>query len=295
MAQGFEGYAYLDTDIFLCTGAELPEGMQKLESASGYAGDFTPANSLFTPVNYDWSTFEGSINFDVTDNFLQNQIYPWIFDRESSKALNLYPRGGINTQYTFNECWWTSIDLTASPGSAVTGSIGLLALDRNVVQRKDAYITNKTGNALASTYLKTGNIPALNPSGTQLNPIPFWKSSFTSSTVFNAELVTWNLTFSQVVSKFFKCPGGVPTTPTTPFIIGIGNMTCSLTADFFFHDATFGITNLAFPTVINTFNLTIGNKVFNLKNLQIQNDSDPVRSGSEQTVVSLQMDVYNLT
>ena len=308
MAIGYEGKATVDGNLFLCTGAEIPETMQKLESSAAYGGhlSLTSGPALSTPVAYDYPSYDGSISFDLTYNFL-NTLYLWLFSRHISRPIVLYPRRG--TTYAYPNCFWTSMNIAASQGGAVNGSMDVMCLTRTATDRVDDYIGNKTGTTTYTSLNNQGIIGALNPDNEDVTPIPYWKTKYEPS--FGGEMVSWSMTVQQTVNKFFKCTGNHDQAQS-PFAVGIGVCNVSFEADFFFTPISSGEHQMTGTFIAPTpiwespfislpvLDLIIGNedvsksKTFKMRNLHCQNDNDAVRTGNDLVSAYLQFDVYNM-
>jgi hypothetical protein len=290
MALGYEGIGYVDSIIFLCSGASVPRTRNRIDSASGYGGRLsTPVAEIGigSPHNYDWSTYDGSVNFELNKKFLDDVVKDWIFARETVKKVELKPRDGSYQE--FEDCYWNSINLSASDGSAVTGSIGFVALDRDSFDLEDDYIDNKTGSITCADLAASGDIPALNV-GDDVNPIPFWHTRVEASGLIQTgvEAMSWNLSFNQEVVKFFKCEGLQG--PQAPFRIGVGPMTITLQMDVMILNQT--ITSL--PDILNNVILHIGTSSLKFDDLEIDSDNDDLQTGASLVPLSLTYGVYKL-
>jgi hypothetical protein len=297
MAVGYEGYVTIDDNTtpvqipFLCTGANIPQAQVRLDEDAGYGGllNNTPSSvynmAIGSPHIYDWPTNDGSLNFELNANFLAKVIKPWAFKRQSAKKISLYPRNGSSEIY--NQCYWNSISLTASEGAFVTGSIGVVAVQRDTFIFEDQYIANKKGNVTLTDLGVSGNIPALNPAAHyDLNPIPFWKTKVTFDSV-DYKFISWTVTLSQDIVKFFVCEGNV--NPVAPKFLGAGVMTCDFTGEFIILEETGSI-----PDTIGTLEITIGNSSFVLGEAELQNDDDDVKGASEAKTTAVDYSVYAL-
>ena len=244
MAMGYEGLALLKVDVLedaaLCTGASVPKSRVRLDSSAGYGGQIkapVAEIAIGSPYNYDWTAYDGSMDVELTKDFYDRQIKPWIFDRQKAAVVTLQSREG-NVQ-RFDKCYWNSISISASDGGAVTASIGFVAMERDAYTIGGDYIGNKVGDEIFCSS-PSYNVPdPLNPSNDNVNPIPYWntKIEINGSLV---EFVTWTIELSQEVVKFFGCEGN--TNPVEPLYVAVGPMTARVSGDYIFTDtASFAI------------------------------------------------------
>jgi hypothetical protein len=292
MPVGYEGIAYIEDTIFLCSGASAPRTRNRIESASGYGGRLsTPVAEIGigAPRNYDWSTYDGSLNFEMNSKLFTDIIKVWLFARQETKQVKLRPRYGSYQQ--FDDCYWNSITFSASEGSVVNGSIGFVAIDRDDFDLKDEYIDNKEGYITCSDLSSSGDIPSLNDNNDNLNPIPFWKTRIEASGLIDPDTITiygWTLTFSQDVVKFFKCEGNSSVQP--PFRVGVGPMMANLQMEIMILNDE--ITTL--PDELNNVTVHVGTSSIQIDDLEIDADSDDVQTGSALVPLTTTYNVYKL-
>ncbi|MHC4213151.1 MAG: hypothetical protein ACYSWP_07260 [Planctomycetota bacterium] len=292
MALGYEGYVSLKVntleDVALGQGGGVPKARQRLESSSGYGGEIsTPVADMGIglPRNYDWTVYDGSMDFDVHEDFLTNQVKAWVFARQDAGEVYIQTRQG-NVQ-DFDNCYWNNISLSASEGGALTGSISFVAMQRDSYTRGGDYINNKTGG----NTLCAGGTPdfpdQLNPLNGNINPIPFW-NTFVEINGSLVEMTTWNLDFSQEVVKFFGCFNNA--TVQEPKYVAVGPMTVSFTGDYMFVDtATF-----ASPDTLSTLYITMGGEQIKLEDLELTTDTDSLQGQDAIVPVSLEYAAYTL-
>ena len=293
MALGYEGYVSLQrdaiADVALGTGGGVPRAHQRLESSSGYGGQIkTPVAEMGIglPRTYDWITYDGSLEFDVNSAFLDNQIKPWIFDRQDSAVVRFHTRSG-NIQ-RFDNCFWSSISLSASEGSALSGSVGFVAVDRQEYTQGGDYIANKEG-VQGFCDSVTGFDQPLNPFVHNLSPIPFW-NTFVEVDGTLTEFLTWNLEFNQEVVKFFGCFNSA--TPQEPKFIGTGPMTVSFNGDYM---PLTGVTAaFAVPDVLTSLYVTMGDIQIKTESLDLQSDSDVLQGNDAVVPISVEYAAYTL-
>ena len=293
MALGYEGYVTLNVgatnDVALGTGGGVPRARQRLESSSGYGGQInTPVAEIGIglPRNYDWEVYDGSMDLEVHEDFLTNQIKAWIFDRQKGAEVNFQTREG-NVQ-NFQKCYWNSINLSASDGSAVTSSIGFVAMQRDSYTRGGDYLSNKTG---VPGYCggATGAVfpQPLNPNAANIIPIPYW-NTFVEIDGSLVELTNWTLDFSQEVVKFFGCFNN--STVQEPKYVAVGPMSVTFTGDYMFYEtATFNS-----PNTLTSLYVTIGGEQIKLEDLEMTTDTDSLQSPDSIVPVSLEYAAYTL-
>lgn len=293
---GYEGSAFItnagDSFVpFLCTGASVPRARAALTSSAGYAGQIkTPVAEIAigTPYTYDLDAFDGSLNFDLTENFFTDIWKAWLFDRQAAKRVKLIPRSGSLQQ--FNNCYWSSLNVSAQETSAVSGSVNFVAIERNAYTAEDDYITNKTGDVDIDELKSSGEIPALNPSSGQANPIPFWNTKLGidgGSGEETPDVLSWTLTFNQDVVKFFACEGNA--TPQVPSFIAVGMMTVTLEFEMMFLNDTAILYDELDEAVVY-----VGSQSLTLQDLELANSTDDIKDGSNTTPIGVTYDAYTL-
>lgn len=275
MGVGYEGAAYLAGEPILCTGASVPRSRQIIESSSGYGGriDLPVAEiGIGSPHAYDWSEYSGSLDFEVHNQLISNQLKPWLFHRQNSKRIYLYPR--LGSYQNFEECYWTSLDLGTAPNSQVTGSVGFFAMDRDDYELEDDYIGDVRGREDWDFHTK--------------EIIPFWKTtvSFTGA-ASSYQIIDWKLSFSQDIQKIFLCKYN--TDPIAPTYIGIGLMTATL-------DVTVAVLNTT-VTILDTLPsavVTIDTNTLNLAELELTTATDAIEGNDSMEPISLNYNIYQL-
>ena len=280
MAIGYEGYIRIGGDVVLGTGSAVPRIRPRLDSSSGYGGKISDATQagIGLPHNYDWEQHDGSVNFEVTSG-LFGTLKSWILDRQGSESISLLSRDGNSQAY--DNAYWNSISMSASSGSAIEGSVGFTAIVRDSyaygVLGTAGYIGNKVGQGVVN-----GTFP-LNPSPTNLNPVPFWKTQVTLGGN-PLDFLTWSLDLSQEVVKFFGCGGNYPT-PQEPIYLAVGPMTATFTGTYMFQapaaDSLNGLLN-------------IGGTTLNMNRMELQTISDDVQTGDSPVPLSVEYAIYEL-
>jgi hypothetical protein len=293
MALGYEGWAKLKVgtteELVLCTGASVPRARQLLESSSGYGGQIkTPVNEmgLGLPHNYDWVVWDGSINFEVHQDLLTNQLKPWIFDRQKAAEVTLKTRES-NAQ-SFLKCYWNNISLTADEGSAVTGSLGFVSLDRDSYTVGGDYIANKEGDELLCNPGSL-NIPMPLQMDYARAPVPFWFSTVNIDGR-EVEFVTWTLDYSQEVVKFFKCEANAAV--QAPAYIAVGPMTVTFTGSYLIYATT--PSPWTFPDTLSTLTVTIADEEMKMEDLESRTTTDAVQAPQALTPIDVEYAAYTL-
>jgi len=306
MALGYEGVISVvigaNTYYALGTGTSVPRARSRLESSSGYGGTIKnpaiPPNTMGIgePHNYDWEIHDGSLNFEMSKDFLTNAIKPRLFDRQV--AFEALFRSRKDNVQDYKTCYWNNINFSASEGAAVDGSMGFVALTREPYVWGDKYIDNKQGMGLLCP-LDVGMPPPLNPSGLNKNPIPFWntkvyvKPAGGGSTLHN--FTNWSLDFSQEIVKFFGCTRtspGVDPGAQAPLYLAAGPMTVtfsgSLIIDFDVAPTGFLGDNL------DELKIYIDTETITLKRLESTTESDDVQTGDSFVPLTVEYAAYEI-
>jgi hypothetical protein len=291
MALGYEGYVSLKVntleDVALGQGGGVPRARQRLESSSGYGGEISSPVAdmgIGLPRNYDWDVFDGSMDFDVHEEFLTNQVKAWIFARQD--AAQAYFQTRESNVQQFNNCYWNNISLSASEGSALNGSISFVAMQRDSYTIGGDYINNKTGG---NTLCAGGTTPDFPDQLSPLNktPIPFWNTFVEINTTL-VETTNWTLDFSQEVVKFFGCFNN--STVQEPKYVAVGPMTVTFTGDYMFVDtATFSS-----PDTLTSLYVTMGGEQIKLEDLELTTNTDSLQGQDSIVPVSLEYVAYTL-
>ena len=293
MAMGYEGLVTLKVnsieDVALATSASVPQARQRLDSSSAYGGEkANPDMAIGSPHIYDWTTWDGSIDYEVHTDFLTNQIIPWIFDRQSSAEAFLQSRNS-NVQQ-FNSCYWSSINLSASEGANLSGSVSFVAIDRDTHSRGGDFIGNKQGSSpfCAST---TEVYPNSLGQDFAKNPIPYWNTQVSIDTgggLTDYDFTSWTLDFSQDVVKAFSCEANSSVQP--PKYIAVGPLTVSFSGEYFFVNTD----NFGIPTSLDSLKVTMDSESITMEDLELESDTDAVQDASSLSVVSVQYTAYTL-
>lgn len=293
MGMGYEGLVRLKVDAIedaaLATGAAVPKNRMRLESSSAYGGQISSPVAeigVGTPRNYGWTEYDGNIDLELTEDFWDNQIKAWIFDRQKAAEVNLRSRKD-NVQ-SFLNCYWNSINISAGEGSNVTAGIGFVAMERDSYTIGGDYIGNKTGSGL---YCESPsfNVPQpLNPSSDfNLIPIPYWNTQVELDGSL-IEFVTWSLELSQEVVKFFACEANP--TVEEPRFVAVGPMTAGFSGDYVFVNTS----NFSIPETVSTLDLKIGGITLAMEDLELTNGDDALQDSGSIVPIAVDYAIYEL-
>lgn len=262
MGLGYEGYVKFDGLWTLGTGTSVPRSQTRIDSQSGYAGKLAGATDMGigAPHTYDWTAWDGSISFDLT-NELFTSLKGWITSTRDAVKSILFSSRNTNVQ-TFSG-YWNSISISASEASPVTCSVGFVALDRG------SYIYGSDTQKMDSD---TG--------GYAMVMIPYWNTSIGSY-----KFLEWTLDFSQDVVKLFACNKTVG--PQGPVYLGVGPMSATLTGTYILGGGEMGIAP-------GDLTVTIGTGSIILKTTELQEQSDDVQIGNSLTPISVTVAAYEL-
>jgi hypothetical protein len=242
--QGFvrifsQGPATGTTTVVLATGASVNIVLEPIYSTSVWgAGWYNAATSAHYADNA--IRFEGSIDYELqlgASGTLWDYMGDWIInERAYPRSMDISPDGArvylyrtsstYGTNYDLFGMWNTSAGFSTSEGSFVTVSAGAIALDREEVDPAGgtdfsdySYILQKQG-VIASDCTILANTNPLNPSGNNVDPIPFWRtnaqllrgtysSPFTGGSLPQAgsETVEWNVDVTQNHVVLYTCNG----------------------------------------------------------------------------------------
>ena len=292
MALGYEGWAKIDVNgtetLLLCTGASLPENRIRLESSSGYGGQIkTPADEIGigSPHSYDWSAFDGSMNFEVFESVIDDQIVPWLFDRQKAATLSVQTRR--NNQNIHTECFWNSINVNTSAGAVVEGSIGFVAVDTGTYVMGGGYIENKTGSEFFCSLPPPVGLQMPEPLVSNIM-IPYWQSSVYIDSAF-VDFMSWNLDYSQDIVKFFTCENNA--NPIAPKFLAAGPMAVNFTGEYFFYSAT---PSWNVPDDVSTLNVNIGNSQLKLKRGELTSSRDDLETADSPIPINVEYSLYEI-
>jgi hypothetical protein len=298
MALGYEGLVSLNvaniTDYGLCTGTSFPRQRNRLDSNSGYGGQIkSPVEEIGIgfPRDYDWDTYDGSIDVEVHEDFFVNQIKPWLFDRQRAATLSISSRKD-NLQSFSSNAYWSSISLEASADSAVSSSINFVAINRSTYTIGGDYTKNVRGDDIFCAGGSEGFAAPLNPSADNLNPIPYWNTTITIDGT-PVEFISWSINFNQEVVKFFACEGdgtGSITEAVEPKFVAVGPMTATFSGEYFFVDTSI----FTIPDDISTLSAKLGNEMLSLTELELETASDDIGGLESLSPISVNYSIYGL-
>lgn len=302
MAMGYEGYVKIEDDLVLATSASAPKVRNRIDSQSGYEGFISGSGGMGMPHTYDFPSYDGNCTIEVTQNVFNNHLKDWIISgRDTPKKISMQNRKsgtGDNGMQRLPECYWTSLSFDASTGNGVLSNLDFISWKKytnssGAVEYTtviDQHTTNRLGLitslGLLNQLSASGDIPALNPSGLNLNPIPWWKTSVSafSGTGIVAPL-SWSLSFSQEVNKLFTCSANEDV--QEPAILAIGPLTGQLQIEIAVLEGSFSV-----PTDLSNVVVTIGTSSFGIGRISLGNFADDVRDPNSQTTVGLTYDIY---
>jgi hypothetical protein len=233
MGMGYAGYVKFDPAgspvVLLTTGTGLNLVVEPIFSGSvwgaGWYNAVTAAHYADAAIRY-----EGDINFEVTgDDDAWDFLGNWVVnERAYAKSLEMSPDGTRVYSYTVSAprggAWNTRMSFNTAPGSFVTATAGVQALERTeaIILAGPAggpYIDNKTG-IIATACADLALTNPLNPSGNNVDPIPFWRTQaqlltgvysapFSGGAVpqANTETMEWGTEVSQNTVILYTCNG----------------------------------------------------------------------------------------
>lgn len=301
MALGYEGVVQLGTHYALGTGTSVPRARVRLESTSGYGGQIKlPVNEMGigAPFNYDWTQYDGTLNFEVSKDLLTSEIKTWLFERQTAKEVFFASRKD-NVQ-DFKKAYWNNINLSAGENSAVEGTVGFVALDRETYVWGEYYIDNKEGMGLLCP-LAPGMPPPLNPgSALNRNPIPFWNTKVFvtpaggASTQYN--FANWSLDFSQEIVKFFGCTDAASVSDPlaqTPLYIAAGPMTVTFGGSYM-EDFSKVVPPGFLGDILDQVIVHLNGEKITMNRLEATTENDDVQSGGNFTPLTVEYAAYEL-
>ena len=225
--------------VALATGASVNLVLEPIYSSSvwgaGWYNAATSAHYADAAIRY-----EGTVDIELqlgANGGLWDFIEQWVgSERAYSRSLDISPdgarvyqyrtTGAYGANYDLNGAWNTSCGLSTSEGSFVTASLGVVALNRSEVDPAGgtnyssySYINQKTGVIAGDCGVLSSTNP-LNPSGNNVDPIPFWRTNAqllrgTYATPFTGgslpqtgtQTVEWNIDISQNNVILYTCSG----------------------------------------------------------------------------------------
>lgn len=305
MALGYEGLIKLGEYYVLGTGSSVPRNRIRLESSSGYGGKITTPEEeigIHIPFNYDWSQVDGSINFEMTRDVFEFELKTWLFDRQTTKEINLMSRNDNVQKY--EKCLFNSISISASDGSAVEGSVGFVALKQDDYDWGGQYKDNRKGQASDDGLICPPNkFPEpLNPSTVRNRvPIPFWNTSVEITATTDAKkknFTNWSLDFTQEVVKFFGCndsASGTDPLAQEPLYIAVGPLGVLFSGSYMDDFSDFGAENGFLGDHLAQVVIDLAGKSIRLKRLEATTESDDVQQAEAMVPLSVEYMAYEIS
>ncbi len=248
MGMGYQGFVKIysqgpaagTTTVVLATGASVNLVLEPIYSTSvwgaGWYNAATTAHYADNAIRY-----EGTVDFELQEGasgVLWNYMAYWIVnERAYPRSIDISPdgarvylyrtTGAYAANYDLNGAWNTSAGFSTSEGSFVTVSAGVIALDRDeqdpdggTAYSDFSYINQKQGVVAGSCASILSNTNPLNPSGNNVDPIPYWRTNaqllkgtysapFTGGSVPQADLETveWSIDVTQNHVVLYTCNG----------------------------------------------------------------------------------------
>lgn len=236
MGMGYQGFVRFNgSDIVLATSASVNLVLEPLTSTAvwgaGWYNAATAAHYADAAIRY-----EGSVDIELqlgAGGAIWDFLEEWIISQRAySKTLEISPDGARVMTYTASGsydrsgAWNTNANFSTNEGSFVTLSLGVIALDRTMVDPAGGntfsnytYILQKKG-VIADTCSDLAVTNPLNPSGNNVDPIPFWRTKaqllrgtysapFTGGALPQAgtETMEWSVDVTQNHFVLYTCNG----------------------------------------------------------------------------------------
>jgi len=247
MGMGYQGFVKFyvagpatTPQVILATGSSVNLVLEPIYSSSVWgAGWYNAASAAHYADNA--IRYEGSIDFELQmgasgqlwdlmeDWIVTNRAYPKSTDisPDGARVYQYRTSGAYGANYDLNGMWNTSAGFSTSEGSFVTVSAGAIALDRTEVDPAGgtaysdySYINQKQGVIAGACDTELAATNPLNPSGNNVDPIPFWRTNaqlltgtygtpFTGGAVpqVGLETVEWNVDVTQNHVLLYTCNG----------------------------------------------------------------------------------------
>jgi len=290
MGLGYEGWIKVADTYALGTGASVPRARQRIESAAGYGGDKEGPSSTMgvgLPYNYDYDQFDGSLNYEVSKDFYETVILDWLFKRQTAKEVKFGTRG--SGQQQFQNCFWTSLGLSASDGSNVEGSASFYAIERDSYVYGNEYPNDKQGTGDGSSSSPVCSDPdfppSLNNDNDNLNPIPYWNTDIAIIGIADAEFINWSVDFNQDVVRFFACEAN--TSAQEPKYLAVGPMAATFSGSYMLHNDFLGDT-------LDQVEVIVGGVSLFLKRLEANTEADDVQSPDALVPLTIEYTAYEV-
>ena len=284
MALGYEGYIMLDGKYALGTGTSVPRTFTRIDSQSGYGGQINGGVNMGigAPRAYDWGTNDGSVDFEMTEEMWRDVLKPWLAVRQTSKELYFSSRDGNVQQY---DAFWSSISVSASEQSPVTGSVGFTAIERAAYSFGSTgwagFMGNQGGVGLLCLLGTTFPTP-LYEAPANVKPIPWWNTQVNLGGP--KDFINWTLELSQDVVKIFACMKS--SAPVEPQYLAVGPMTVTFSGSYMFTGETADVVNGSVKIASQTFTMT---------QMELQSVSDDVQTGDALVPLTAEYAVYGIS
>jgi hypothetical protein len=251
MGMGYQGFVKFYTVggatpsapvIALATGASVNLVLEPIYSTSVWGAGWY--NAAMTAHYADAAIrYEGTVDIELqlgASEVLWEFIADWVVnERAYPRSIDISPDGArvyrywasdsYGTNYDLYGAWNTSCGLSTNEGSFVTASLGVVALSRveadpaggtaGTDYSNYSYIKQK-GGVIATDCTVLASTNPLNPSGNNVDPIPFWRTQAelltgTYSTPFTGgivpltgtETVEWSIDIAQNNVILYTCNG----------------------------------------------------------------------------------------
>jgi hypothetical protein len=245
MGMGYQGFVKFYASgpasspvVLLATGASVNLVLEPIYSSAVWGAGWYNAG---TTTHYADSAvrYEGSVDFEMQGSAtVWDLIGNWgINERAYPRSVDISPDGGrvyqyrttgaYGASYDRNGAWCTSLGFSTSEGSFLTCSAGMVALDRDEYDPTGVahdyasynYISTKEG-VIGGDPTTFAAMNPLNPSGDNVDPIPFWRTNanllrgaytdpFTggSAPQVGLETIEWSVDLSNNTLWLYTCNG----------------------------------------------------------------------------------------
>jgi len=282
MGMGYMGYAKLGNVFFLITSSSVNKVVTPIYSDSVRgAGWYNAGVSKYAD---DIVRYEGTLEYELQVS-MWTILSNWIIEsRNEPQTLILSPDGldvQTFTSGTLTGAWNSSAGFSTSEGSCISGSAGVLAIAKSEIL---------SGSYIANTVGGTGCLSSfLNPGNTNLNPVPFWKSTpsllVSGSSPFDSDTdaVEWNVNVDQGLTVVYACVNA-----QGPIAVFTGEMDVTAAAVYY---SSNGVAEVNGSTASNTsFSVSIsGVGTINIGKVVLDQDSYNIGGGDNITNRALSM------
>jgi hypothetical protein len=268
---GYLGHATLGTTTFLFTGGGVNKTRNRMDSGASFGGQTASGGSvgMGVPHQYDYPNYEGNLDFELDEGgSLLGILTAWINARNTARAFSVYPSTGASG--TFANAYWSSIGISGSVGSLVTGSLSATGLTATI-----------TNGVVYPTPPSAGGV--VTPVVFSLKPLLYWMT-----TVSLGDCINWSINFNQDVVKVFTCQGTSGTTEAAaPKYIAVGPLSGDLSVE--------SLLNVATPGDKMSPSVTIGGTTLTFPDAELNNTNQPLKAGSDILSFPMQFQLYGFT